>query len=174
MMSGTLLIAFALAQAPQAAANPTVGSVRATYDVVKGYLLKAAEQVPEEHYAFKPAPEVRSMGQLFAHVADANFTICGMASGQKGTMSDVEKTKTTKKDLQDALAASFKFCDSAFDGMTEARATEAVEKFFLPGTHSRLGVLAFNNAHDFEHYGNIVTYMRIKGMVPPSSQRRGM
>lgn len=173
MMSGTLLIAFALAQAPQPAANPIAGSIRAQYDVVKGYLLKAAEQVPEEHYAFKPAPEVRSLGQIFGHVADANFGICGMASGQKGTMSDIEKTKTTKKELQDALAASFKFCDAAFDGLTEARAGETV-KFFLPGTHTRLGVLAFNSAHDFEHYGNVVTYMRMKGLVPPSSQRGGM
>lgn len=173
MMSGTLLIAFALAQAPQPAASPIVGSIRAQYDVVKGYLLKAAEQVPEEHYAFKPAPEVRSLGQIFGHVADANFGICGMASGQKGTMSDIEKTKTTKKELQDALAASFKFCDAAFDGLTEARAGETV-KFFLPGTHTRLGVLAFNSAHDFEHYGNVVTYMRMKGLVPPSSQRGGM
>jgi uncharacterized damage-inducible protein DinB len=174
MMSGTLLIAFALAQTPAPGGNPTIGSIRAQYDVVKGYLLKAAEQVPEEHYAFKPAPEVRSMGQMFGHVANANFMICGMASGEKGTMGDIEKTKTTKKDLQEALAASFKFCDAAFEGLTDARAAETVPKFFFPGTHTRLSVLAFNTAHDFEHYGNIVTYMRIKGMVPPSSQRGGM
>jgi uncharacterized damage-inducible protein DinB len=172
MMSGTLLLALALA-APQAAAtgNPTTGSIRGAHDVVKGYLLKAAEQVPEEHYAFKPTPEVRSMGQLFGHIADANFMICGAASGEKGTMSGIEKSKTTKADLIAALTASFKFCDAAFDGMTEARANETV-KFFLPGTHTRLGLLAFNNAHDFEHYGNIVTYMRMKGMVPPSSAGR--
>lgn len=173
MMSGTLLIAFALAQTTPPAANTAIGSLRAQYDIVKGYLLKSAEQVPEEHYAFKPTPEVRSLGQLFGHVANANFMICGMAGGEKGTMGDIEKTKTTKKDLQEALAASFKFCDAAFDGMTEARAAETV-KFFLPGTHTRLTVLAFNTSHDFEHYGNVVTYMRMKGLVPPSSQRGGM
>jgi uncharacterized damage-inducible protein DinB len=85
-------------------------------------------------------------------------------------MSGVEKSKTTKADLQAALAESFKFCDAAFDGLTAARANEAI-KFFLPN-QTRLSVLAFNAAHDFEHYGNIVTYMRMKGMVPPSSAGR--
>lgn len=167
----TLLLTLMLAVAApmeQAAQNATIGSARGMFDLVKGYLTKAAAQVPEEHYAFKPTPEVRSMGEVFAHIADSNFMICGMVSGQKPPMSDIAKTKKTKADLSEALAASFKFCDSAFDGMTDARANEVI-KFFIPGTHTRLGVLAFNAAHDFEHYGNIVTYMRLKGMVPPSS-----
>jgi uncharacterized damage-inducible protein DinB len=112
------------------------------------------------------------MGQLFGHIADANFMICSAATGQKpDTPGSIEKTKTSKADLRDALAASFKFCEAGFDGLTTARAGEAV-KFFLPGTHTRLGVLSFNTAHLFEHYGNLVTYMRLKGMVPPSSAGR--
>jgi uncharacterized damage-inducible protein DinB len=170
----TLWIALMLAttaQAPQASGTAgTIASVRGAHDTVKGYLMKAAEQVPEEHYAFKPVDTVRSMGQLFAHVADANFMICGMVSGQKAPMSGVEKSKTTKAELTAALAESFKFCESAFAAVTDTNANETI-KFFLPGTHTRLGVLAFNNAHDFEHYGNIVTYMRMKGMTPPSSAR---
>ena len=163
-----LLAAPPLEQAPAAGASPTIGSVRGMTDLAKGWLTKAAAQVPEEHYAFKPTPDVRSMGEVFAHVADANFMICGMVSGQKPPMSGIAKTKKTKAELTEALTASFSFCDSAFDGMTDARANEVI-KFFIPGTHTRLGVLAFNAAHDFEHYGNIVTYMRMKGMVPPSS-----
>ena len=169
------LMVMTTAQAPpaQAAAGTsgTVASVRAGLDTAKGYLIKAAEQVPEDMYAFKPVPTVRSMGELFGHIADANFMICGMASGQKPTMSGIEKSKKTKADLQAALAESFTFCEAAFDGLTEARAHESV-KFFLPGAHTRLGVLTFNTAHDFEHYGNIVTYMRMKGLVPPSSAGR--
>jgi uncharacterized damage-inducible protein DinB len=172
----TLLFALILVVTPPleqtpaapATASPTIGSVRGMTDLVKGYLTKAAAQVPEEHYAFKPTPEVRSMGEVFAHVADANFMICGMVSGQKPPMTGIAKTKKTKAELTEALTASFTFCESAFDGMTDARANEVI-KFFVPGTHTRLGVLAFNAAHDFEHYGNIVTYMRMKGMVPPSS-----
>jgi uncharacterized damage-inducible protein DinB len=152
------------------APDPTVASAKGTFDLAKGNILKAAAQVPDDMYAFKPTPDVRSMGALFAHIADANFMICGAASGEKPTMSGIEKEKTEKKDLVAALEASFKFCESAFAGMTGARANETV-KFFLPGTHTRLGILAFNTAHDFEHYGNVVTYMRLKGLVPPSSQK---
>jgi uncharacterized damage-inducible protein DinB len=163
------LMVITTAQAPQASgAAGTATSIRAGHDVVKGYLLKAADQVSDENYAFRPTESVRTMGELFGHIADANFMICGMASGQKATMSGVEKSKKTKADLRAALAESFKFCDAAFADITDANANESV-KFFLPGTHTRLGVLAFNNAHQFEHYGNIVTYMRMKGMVPPSS-----
>jgi uncharacterized damage-inducible protein DinB len=152
------------------ATDPAVASIKGTFDLVRGNILKAAAQVPDDMYAFKPTPDVRSMGALFAHIADANFMICAAASGEKPTMSSIEKEKTAKKDLVAALEASFKFCESAFAGLTGARANETV-KFFLPGAHTRLGVLAFNNAHDFEHYGNVVTYMRLKGLVPPSSQK---
>ena len=152
------------------AADPTVASIKGAHDLAKGNILKAAAQVPDDMYAFKPTPDVRSMGALFAHIADANFMICAAASGEKPTMSGIEKEKTTKKDVMAALEASFTFCDSAFTGMTAARANETI-KFFLPGAHTRIGVMAFNIAHDYEHYGNVVTYMRLKGLVPPSSMK---
>ena len=152
------------------AADPSVASVRGAFDLIRGNIMKAAAQVPDDMYAFKPTPDVRSMGAQFAHIADANFMICGVANGEKPPMSGVEKTKTTKQELSEALEASFKFCESAFSSLTGTRANEPV-KLPFPGEHTRLGALAFNNAHDFEHYGNIVTYMRLKGMVPPSSAR---
>jgi uncharacterized damage-inducible protein DinB len=168
----SLLIAIMLAtpaEVPQASsAASTIGSVKVGHDTVKGWLLKAADQLSEENYAFKPTKDVRSAGEIFGHIADANFMICGSVSGQKAPMSGVEKSKKTKADLRAALDESFKFCDAAFASVTDANANEAI-KFFIPGTHTRLGVLAFNNAHEFEHYGNIVTYMRLKGLVPPST-----
>jgi uncharacterized damage-inducible protein DinB len=165
-----VMIALSGTGAAAQATDPTVGSLKGVFDVLKGNILKAAAQVPEEMYAFKPTPDIRSMGALFAHIADANFLICGIASGDKPSMMGIEKGKTAKKDIVEALEASFTFCDTAFSGMTTARTSETV-KFFLPGTHTRLGVLAFNNAHDYEHYGNIVTYMRLQGLVPPSSAK---
>jgi uncharacterized damage-inducible protein DinB len=175
MLFASLLLAATTAAAPPAVqADPNVASAKSGLMAVKGYVLKSVDQVSQDLLAFKPTPEVRSMGQIFGHIADANFMICSMASGQKPTMSDIEKTKTTKADLKAALEASFAFCEAAFDGMTTARASETIEKFFVPGTQTRLGVLAFNTAHDFEHYGNLVTYMRLKGMTPPSSAGGGM
>lgn len=167
LLISLMLVTTAQAATPAASAS-SIASIRAAHDVAKDYLSKAAAMVSEENYAFKPTPEVRSLGEVIAHVADANFGICGMASGQKPPMSGIEKSKKTKAELTAALAESLKFCDAAFASLTDANANETV-KFFLPGTHTRLGVLAFNNAHQFEHYGNVVTYMRLKGMVPPSS-----
>lgn len=120
-------------------------------------------------YAFKPTPEVRSLGQILGHVADSNFQICGAASGMKPPMSHVEKTRTSKADLVDAVKQSFAFCDEVYASMSDAKGAEMVS--FFGAQRSRLTVLDFNTGHDFEHYGNLVTYMRLKGMVPPSSQR---
>ena len=83
----------------------------------------------------------------------------------KGASSTWILGKPVEADLQKALADSFAFCDAAWAAVTDAKAAEPVTMFGMPQT--RIAVLSFNTAHDFEHYGNIVTYMRIKGMVPP-------
>jgi uncharacterized damage-inducible protein DinB len=157
------------------AANPITDSTRAGYEAFKGWLGKSAEQMKEADYGFKPvgvAAEVRTFGQIIGHVADANVMFCSIASGMPGpaTVKDVEKTKKTKADLQKALADAFAFCDKAWAATTDTNAATPVELPEGLGKNTRLGALAFNSAHNGEHYGNIVTYMRAKGLVPPSSQ----
>jgi len=164
-----LLAAPALAQAP-ASANPLAQATKGFYEYIKTNITKAAEQMPEADYAFKPTPEVRSFGQIVAHVADANFGICGAAAGEKPPAGDIEKTKTSKADIQKGLADSFAYCDKVYGGMTDAQGATTVS--FFGGPTPKLAVLGFNTSHDFEHYGNIVTYMRLKGLVPPSSQKK--
>jgi uncharacterized damage-inducible protein DinB len=158
-----LVSSSASAQAP--------GGFKGPYDIVKGYITKAAEQVPAASYSFKPVPEVRSMGQLFGHIANANFMICSTSSGEKSTATGDAEKLTSKADIQKALAASFAFCDKAWASVTSANADQKVDIFGMP--HTRASGLSFNTAHDWEHYGNIVTYMRLKGMTPPSSQGGG-
>lgn len=157
--------------APAAAQeNPLTQGARDTMTMVRTNLVKSAEQMPEEHYAFKPTPEVRSFGELLGHVANANYMICSMATGAENpNKANIEKTVTAKADLRKALDESFAFCDAQAAAMTDEKGRETVQLFGrqMP----RLSVLHFNNAHDMEHYGNIVTYMRMKGLVPPSSQR---
>ena len=150
--------------------SPLASSAKQVLGFAKNNIVKSAEQVSEADYAFKPVDTVRSFGAIIGHIANANFMICSMGSGAANPMKDVdiEKTKTTKADLQKALADSFAFCEAQFDAMTDAKAAEMVD--FFQGKQPRLNVLQFNIAHDMEHYGNLVTYMRIKGMVPPSSQ----
>jgi uncharacterized damage-inducible protein DinB len=163
-------MASGVAQA-QTAANPLSAGAKRPYDIIKGNITKAAAKVSEADYAFKPTPDVRSFGQLVAHIADANYGFCAVVLGEKppdgGFERPIEKTKTTKADLEKALAASFAYCDKAHAGMTDAGGV-AMVKFFL-GEMPKLSVLQFNTSHDWEHYGNIVTYMRLKNLVPPSS-----
>ncbi len=152
--------------------NGGLDAVRPVYDMAKGWLTRAAEQMPEENYSFKPTPEVRSFGQLIGHVANAQYLMCSAIKGEANpSKADFEKT-TGKAALVQALKDSFTYCDAAYQ-IPEMKAMEEVTLFEgMKG--SRLWALMFNAAHDNEHYGNVVTYMRLKGLVPPSSQRSGM
>jgi uncharacterized damage-inducible protein DinB len=158
------------------AGNPLSGGAKRTYGVIKGYITRAAAKMPEEQYAFKPTPDVRSFGQIVGHIADANYGFCAAAAGEKppvggfdpGAVS-IEKTKTSKADLQKALADAFAYCDKVHASMTDSAGAAAVKLF--NNDMPKLSVLEFNTHHDFEHYGNIVTYMRLKGLVPPSSEQ---
>jgi uncharacterized damage-inducible protein DinB len=149
------------------ATDPTIASVKTTYDVVKGYITKAAAQIPADKYSYQPTKDVRTIAALFGHIANASTLICNTSSGMGGApTSDAEKL-TAKADVVKALAAGFAACDHAFQMISAKNANETVTLFGM--THSRIGGMAFNTAHNFEHYGNIVTYMRMNGLVPPSS-----
>lgn len=149
-------------------ANPIANSDKAIYIIVMSNVLKAAEQVPEADYAFKASADVRSFGQLVGHIADGQYEFCGPAIGDSTKRESIEKTKTTKADLVQALKDAYGYCGKAYEGMTDIKGAETVR--FAGFQVARLSLLGFNTAHTDEHYGNIVTYMRIKGMVPPSSQ----
>jgi hypothetical protein len=137
--------------------------------MTKGWIVKSADMVPEDTYKWQPTPEVRTFGRLIAHIADDNNTFCGSLIGGPVAFGAVEKALGTgsKQELQKALADSFATCDKAFALGDEKLMNETAGS--IGGVQPKLGVLAFNNAHIMEHYGNIVTYMRLKGMVPPSS-----
>ena len=154
----------------QSADNPLSASTKSLYGIAKGNITRAAEKMPEENYSFKPSDDVRSFGQLVGHVADASGTFCAAVLGEKPPVAGVEKGKTAKADLVQALKDVFAFCDKAYDTMTDAEGAKLVK--FFGQERPKLGVLDFNNMHDYEHYGNMVTYMRMKGVVPPSSEGR--
>jgi uncharacterized damage-inducible protein DinB len=159
----------ARAQAP-AAADPMSGGSRMMFQIVSGYLTRTSEKAPEEVYAFKPTPEVRSFGQIIGHVAEENYGICAAAQGEKPPVTGIEKSVTTKADLVKALADSVAYCQKAYAALTDKSGAD-MQPFFGQKL-SRLSILDFNTAHDYEHYGNLVTYMRLKGIVPPSSEPR--
>lgn len=175
-MQRTVLLLALLLGAPAASlrAHPpapgAVADAHALWTSVTGYITQAAEDVPEADYAFRPTPEVRSFGQLIAHIAGSQRVMCGAALGESGANeSDIEKTTTAKADLVAALKASNEYCARAY-AQSDADAGGMTKLFGQERT--RLFALMMNATHDNEHYGNIVTYMRMKGMVPPSSRPR--
>ena len=147
--------------------NPLTSEARHAYTNVKDNLLKSAEKMPEENYSFKPAPRVRTFGQILGHVAEEQYIYCGHVRGEQKA-ADVEKTVTSKAGLIAALRESFAYCDAAYDAMTDAKAVQMVK--VGQSQTSKLRILWENTVHDNSHYGNIVTYLRIKGLVPPSTE----
>ncbi len=155
---------------PAAAQNPISDGERFLYEMVKNNIVKSAEKVPEEHYSFKPAPEVKTFAQMLGHVADANYTFCSAVLGEKSPSPGVEKTMSTKVQIVPAVKAAFAYCDKAYQKMNDAEAVKTIT--FFRREMAKATVLGFNSFHTMEHYGNLVTYMRIKGIVPPSSEGR--
>lgn len=155
--------------APQAPpANPLSAEAKQMYNGVKNNLIKMAEKMPEEHYAFKATAEIRTFGQLVGHVADSQARQCSTVNG--ATVQLNASAKTTKADLVAALKESFAHCDKAFDALTDAKAVELVSMGQRQRT--RIGVLLGTVSHSNEEYGYMAVYMRLKGVVPPSSEGR--
>ncbi len=172
LLSITLGAAPLSAQAPPAgaASNPAVNTSRVLWTQITGYITTAAEELPESTYAYRPTPEVRSFGQLIGHVAGAQYLFCAAAVGDAERAEDeIERTRTTKAALLAALKASTEYCGKAY-AQTDAAAQQRTRLFGQSQT--RLFALALNATHNAEHYGNIVTYLRLNGIVPPSSRSR--
>ena len=149
-------------------ANPLSADVKRAYDEVKTNILRSAEKMPEENYDFRPAPRVRTFGQILGHIAQEQYLyFCAPVKGEQKSV-DIERTVKTKPDLIGALKDSFAYCDAVYDNMTDAEASKTVN---TGGSKSmKLRLLWMNVVHDESHYGNLVTYLRIKGIVPPSTE----
>jgi uncharacterized damage-inducible protein DinB len=164
LASMSALPMFAQAQAT----NPNVANARILWTQVNGYIAQSAADVPEALYAYKPTPEVRSFGELLGHIAGSEKMFCAVALGEKQPAEDaVEKAAKTKAALIAALKDAATYCARAYNQTDKA--TEPLVDIFGE-KRSRVFVLLENVTHDNEHYGNIVTYMRLNKMVPPSSK----
>jgi len=185
LLVGLCVIVCALpapAQPPAQGAGSTVDPfskmLKTSFDTVARYLAGSAEKMPEANFAFKPTPEVRSFGEILGHVANSHYSYCSRLKGEKNPDegNDLEK-KTAKADIVKALNDSIAYCTAVYAGMTDAMAVEnlappAPPAPPAPAPTPRLRLLLGNVTHDQEHYGNLVTYLRLKGLVPPSSEPR--
>jgi uncharacterized damage-inducible protein DinB len=178
VVSAALAVTANAAGAQTPAAGPDPGNlgrfsslIKARYDNVKRDIVEAADAVPDSEYSFKATPEVRSFGQIIAHIADTQNYFCGIAGGSNQPFADtIEKSATSKADLVKALKDSMTQCDEVY-AKTDATNVLSLVK---AGKNDapRAMILLDNVGHDSEHYGNIVTYMRLKGHVPPSTARQ--
>ena len=175
-----LTVSASAQQAPQAPQVPptAVGFLKNLYNGNKNNILRSAEKMPEEFYGLRPGPqqEVRTFGQHVAHVAHYGFLWCSQAKGEKNPDArDLEKVLTTKAEIMKAVTDAFAYCDTAYAALTDANANDIIDITQENGRQQRLprmGLLTLNVAHNNEIYGNMVTTMRIKSIVPSSSEPR--
>jgi hypothetical protein len=160
MIAGTLPLA--------AQSNPFSADAKQSYSGIKNTLLKAADKMPEQFYSFRTTEKVRTYAEIMTHIADTQMLLCGMAKGEQKTGN--AGAKTAKADVVAALKASFDYCDTVYDSMNDVDGAAKVTMFGRQLT--KLGVLNFNTAHDNEMYGTAVAYLRLKDIVPPSSEGR--
>ena len=169
-LAALVFAAPAFAQAPASAAAIGVATARSIFEGNHNYVLRSAEQMSEADYAYKPVATVRSFGELIGHVAGSEMMFCAAALGDTPKAEDdIEKTVKTKAGLVAALKSASQYCAKAY-ALTDADAAGSIKMFGQD--QSKMWALMLNAAHVGEHYGNIVTYMRMKNMVPPSSQPR--
>jgi uncharacterized damage-inducible protein DinB len=153
-------------------AQPVSDALRSAWDSAKKNIRDTADVVPEATYAFSPVPgTVRTLGQIIGHVAGANYEFCAAAKGEKSPHPEAAFEKlATKAALIKAWDESVTYCDAVFKGLTDKSAGEPIDMPFGMGKGVRTSALIGNIGHLNEHYGNLVTYMRLKGIVPPTSR----
>jgi len=155
----------AMAQTNSSNPGPVSAQLKSLYNYNKRSTLDAAEKMSEANYSFKPTPEVRSFGEVLGHIIDVQNGLCANLKGEK--LSDgelVEKSKKTKAEMMQALKASYAYCDATFSTLTDGLLSET-KKVGERDVAKAVYAIGIVN-HGTEHYGNIVTYMRLKGLVP--------
>jgi uncharacterized damage-inducible protein DinB len=172
MMTGTTMMiltaTLAMAQPPAAATPDYTATVRSSWNTVKRYVAASAEKMPADQYGFKPSPDVRSFGELVGHLANEHYLLCAPLKGEANPMEKVDFEKTTAKaDLVKAINESIAYCDTAYAAAKDEART--ITQFSATRRGTPFATMLLNVTHDNEHYGNMITYLRMKGIVPPSS-----
>jgi len=155
------------AQAPAPQPNLLVGSIQLGAGNIHDVFAVASDAMSEADFAFTPAKDARSFAQLLAHVAESNYQFCSTAMGEKSPVADVEKTKTTRAEVRQVLTESFEYCDRAFATMNDETNAKAMREF-RGHQFPALAVLNYRNYHALLHFGEAITYMRLRGKVPPT------
>jgi hypothetical protein len=169
--AGLMVSGVALGQAPAAAAGPVgpAAEVQRSYAGLKGNVLKAADKMPAEDYQYKATPEVRTFARVVNHITEAQLHSCGAVNHTPmDALAKVPADTADKAAIVEGLKASFAECDKAYGSATDATMAEMFDAG--KAKRSGAGLLWGNVSHDNEQYATLALYLRLKGLVPPSSE----
>ena len=142
-----VLFAFtALLSAQEKATDPLMSGSKTIFGISKRNILGSVDKIPEDLWSFQPTKEVRTVGQLFAHIADGQYEFCGAATEGNAIEKGIEKTAKTRAEIVSALNQAFAYCDAAYSKLNDAKGSEQVKFFGMNLT--RVAILDFNTAHN--------------------------
>jgi DinB superfamily len=148
------------------------GEVLRGYQSVQRNLVEAAEKMPETSYGFKPTPEIRPFGQLVAHAALTQFSTCSLLKGEPSPRKDEkEEAPRTRAEAIALLKASTAYCDPLVTPLNDTTMSEMVKTNDMQVAKGLLPTSLIS--HGQEMYGTMAVYLRLKGIVPPTTERRG-
>ena len=160
------------AQAPPRPPETYSMFLQSQYAGLKRNIIGSAEKMPVEHFSFRPSPDVRTYAEQLGHIIDTQYFFCNAVKGgpNPGDGKDFEKI-AERAEMVQAAKDAFAYCDDAFSRLTNETAMQLITIGVAPKQRqtTRANQLTMVIVHGTEHYGNLVTYMRIKGVVPPSS-----
>jgi hypothetical protein len=175
---GFALLACSSQAAAQDAANPFSGWLKTAYANNFNNIIRTAQKMPEENYGMRPGSqqEVRTFGQQVGHVARYNFLWCAQAKGEKNPVGDKNpETLATKAELIKSVQDAMAYCSDIYNKVTDASGAEMIDITQESGRQTRnlrMGLLILNYGHNNEIYGSMVSYLRMKDIVPPASEPR--
>ena len=166
-------VGFAAAQASAPATAASTGpaaEVQRSYAALKTNILKAADKMPAADYSYKPTPEIRTFARVVNHITEAQLRACGALNGTaSASLPSVPPETADKAAIVQALQASFSECEKAFTATTDANLSDPFP--IGPTKRSRIGLVWGTVSHDNEQYATLALYLRLKGLVPPSSEK---
>ncbi len=163
-----MVAAVCVAQAPAGPVGPAA-EVQASYNRLKPNVIKAAEKMPEADFQFRPTPDIRTFARIVNHVTEAQEHTCSALNGTAFDPKSVPSDTADKATIVAGLKASFELCDKAYGALTDANIAEMVDAG--RGKRSRIGMAWGNVSHDNEQYAELSTYLRLKGIVPPTAEK---
>jgi hypothetical protein len=165
-----MMVAASACAIAQDASNPVVTSAKEIFQRQATYMVAAAEEMPADKYGYHPTPDQWTYGKIVSHVAQANFGVCGMLSGDGPGKGPAVPDAATKDELVPILKQSFETCQKALDGLQDSSLGGTIT-YFRGAKKPRARALVELVGDLEDHYSQMASYLRMNGMLPPSAKK---